>query len=313
MKEYQELSDNLKFKSLRNAFLKVIETLATSNLSEKDIENKRMDIMLFLVKSDVALEVIDYLIDSLKTKIKSIKVKRFANKKSIIEKLLKESIKEIFEDAGKLDIEKIIKEKKNKPFVMLFVGPNGHGKTTTIAKIANYLKKKNISSVIAASDTFRAGAIEQLLRHAKNIGIKVIRQKYGADPAAVAYDAILHAKRLKIDTVLIDTAGRMETNKNLLDEMKKIARVANPDTIIFVGDALTGNDALEQAKIFNSAVPISGSVLTKIDAGAKGGGALSIVYITKRPIVFLGTGQGYDDLIEFNVNWFLKNLGFEGC
>jgi fused signal recognition particle receptor len=162
--------------------------------------------------------------------------------------------------------------------------------------------------VFAASDTFRAGAIEQLEEHAKRLGVKMIKHDKGADPAAVAFDAIEHARAHGKDAVLIDTAGRMETNVNLLDELKKVVRVTNPDMVIFVGDALTGNAALDQAETFSGAVPIGGTILTKADADAKGGSAISIAYVTKKPIMFLGTGQEYEDLIEFDPEWFTNEI-----
>jgi len=188
---------------------------------------------------------------------------------------------------------------------------NGTGKTTTIAKFANLLKKSGFSVILACSDTHRAGAIEQLTQHAERLSVKVISQKYGADPAAVARDAVLHAKSRRIDVVLIDTAGRMQTSRNLMEEMSKITRVVNPDLKIFVGDALAGNDAISQAKEFQEFTNFDAAILTKVDADVKGGAALSIAYITGKPIIYLGTGQSYDDLAQFNVDSFVSSL-FEG-
>jgi len=202
-------------------------------------------------------------------------------------------------------------KKKNQggnPYIICFLGVNGTGKTTTIAKIAHYLKKNNISSVAAASDTFRAAAIEQLSYHMQNIGIRVIKHEYKSDPASVAYDAIQHAKAKDVDVVLVDTAGRQVSNKNLMREMQKIVRVSEPDLIVFVGDSLAGNDALNQAKAFNNSVGIDANILTKFDADAKGGAALSISYETKRPILFVGIGQGYDDLEPFDSELFISNI-----
>jgi len=190
----------------------------------------------------------------------------------------------------------------------MFVGVNGTGKTTAIARIVHRLKGMKKSSVIAASDTFRAGAIEQLEKHATRLGVKLIKHQAGSDPAAIAYDAIEHAKARKKDVVLIDTAGRMQTNVNLMDEMKKIKRVAKPDMIIFVGDSLAGNDAIEQAIKFNDAVQIDAAILTKIDADAKGGAALSIAHAVGKPILFVGIGQEYDDLVPFNPEWMVQRL-----
>ncbi|HLC48386.1 MAG TPA: signal recognition particle-docking protein FtsY [Candidatus Norongarragalinales archaeon] len=194
------------------------------------------------------------------------------------------------------------------PFIVLFLGPNGMGKTTTIAKVAHNLKKRGLSSVISASDTFRAAAIEQSMHHGEKLGIKVIKHKYGADPAAVAFDAIHHAKAHKIDVVLIDTAGRQDTNLNLLAEMQKIVRVVKPDIKVFIAEAIAGTSLVNQVKAFNEKMGLDGIILTKLDCDAKGGGSLSIAYECKLPVYFVGTGQGYDDLLEFNENWIVKNI-----
>jgi fused signal recognition particle receptor len=190
----------------------------------------------------------------------------------------------------------------------MFVGINGTGKTTTIAKIVHRLKGIGYTPVIAASDTFRAGAIEQLERHAGKLGVKLIKHQKGSDPAAIAYDSIEHAKARKKEVVLIDTAGRMQTNINLMDEMKKLKRIAKPDMIIFVGDALAGNDSIQQAMEFNNTVQIDAAILTKIDADAKGGSALSIAHAVGKPIIFVGTGQEYSDMEEFNPEWMVNRL-----
>ena len=190
----------------------------------------------------------------------------------------------------------------------MVIGVNGVGKTTSIGKIAANYKKQGKSVVLAAADTFRAGAIEQVTHHADNVGVKIIKHQKGSDPAAVAYDAVEHAKAQGKELVLIDTAGRMQTNTNLMDEMKKIERVSNPDLVIFVGDALTGNDATQQAVKFNEAIDIDGVILTKADADSKGGSSLSIGYVIKKPIMFLGVGQGYDDIREYDADWMLNQL-----
>ncbi|MCK4491255.1 MAG: signal recognition particle-docking protein FtsY, partial [Candidatus Altiarchaeales archaeon] len=195
-----------------------------------------------------------------------------------------------------------------KPCKLIFVGVNGTGKTTTIAKVARYLMRNNLSVVLAAGDTFRAGAIEQISRHAQNLGVNTIKHQKGADAAAVIYDAIEHARSKGIDVVLADTAGRMQTNINLMDELRKITRVNKPHLSIFVGDALTGNDAVDQAKKFNDAIGVDAIILTKMDADAKGGSALSIVNETRRPIIFMGTGQNLEDLEEFDREWFVAEI-----
>ena len=226
-----------------------------------------------------------------------------------IKESLKNSINDLF-DVGEIDLLELIKSKKEKPFVIAFFGINGSGKTTTIAKIASMLESKKISCVLAASDTFRAASIEQLQRHADSVNVKMIRHDYNADPAAVAFDAIKYAKSKNIDAVLIDTAGRMHSNTNLINEMKKIVKVTKPDLKIFVGEAITGNDCIEQAKTFNESVGIDGIILAKADIDEKGGAAVSVSYVTKKPIMYLGTGQGYNDLKEFEPNIILGGLGF---
>ena len=212
-------------------------------------------------------------------------------------------------ETSTIDLIEEIKNKKEKPYIIAFFGINGSGKTTSIAKLANMLKEEKISCVLAASDTFRAASIEQLQQHADKLGIKMIKHDYGSDPAAVAFDAIKHAKAKSIDVVLIDTAGRMHSNTNLIDEMKKIIRVAKPDLKIFVGESITGNDCVEQAKTFNEAVGIDGIILAKADIDEKGGAAVSVSYVTKKPILFLGTGQKYGDLQVFNSEVVMKSLG----
>jgi fused signal recognition particle receptor len=206
------------------------------------------------------------------------------------------------------DLPALIRARRPEPFVILFVGVNGTGKTTTIAKLAGWLRAKEFGVVIAAGDTFRAGAIEQLLVHGERLGIRVVRQQEGSDPAAVAFDALQHAKARKLDVVLIDTAGRQHTNENLLEEAKKIRRVVPPQLTIFVGDALSGHDAVEQASLFTKTLGVDALVLTKLDADAKGGAALSAVEATKRPILFVGVGQGYGDLKLFDPEWMVERL-----
>ena len=204
-----------------------------------------------------------------------------------------------------------IKNNSSIPFVIIFFGINGTGKTTSIAKIANLLKEQEVSCVLAAADTFRAASIEQLKTHGSRLNIPVIAQSYGSDPAAVVFDAINYAKTHGIKAVLIDTAGRMYTKSNLLKEMEKIIRVAKPNLKIFVGESITGNDALEQGKIFNEIIGIDGIILSKADVDEKAGTILSVSHVTGKPIYFLGTGQGYKDLMPFTKKSVLKNLGLE--
>lgn len=285
-----------------------IKGMFTGNirLSDADIDNVLHDFQIDLIQNDVAFSTSEVITEKLKGKLLNSDID-----KDSVGKFIRDSLSEVLVDILKpekeINIIKLIQESE-KPFKIVFFGINGSGKTTTIAKFARYLMKNNFSVVLAAGDTFRAGAIEQITKHAESLGIKVISHQKGADSAAVIYDAVEHAKARKIDVVLADTAGRMQTNVNLMDEMKKICRVNKPDLKIFVGDALTGNDAVDQAEKFNKEIGIDAIILTKMDSDAKGGCALSIADTTKRPIILIGTGQGYDDLKEFNIEWFIDRI-----
>ena len=278
-------------------------------ISEKHVENILWELEMELLQGDVAMEVATEVVDSVKNDLVGKKIKRSNDITEYTFIALRNAVSDIIDIPGK-SMTEMIEEKKaqGEPLVVMFVGINGTGKTTTIGKLANYYLKKGYTPVIAASDTFRAGAIEQVTYHADNVGVKIIKHKKGSDPAAVAFDAVEHAKAQGKELVLIDTAGRMQTNVNLMDEMKKIKRVANPDLVIFVGDALTGNDATEQAIKFNDAIDIDGVILTKADADSKGGASLSIGYVIQKPIMFLGVGQGYDDIKEYDAEWMLDQL-----
>lgn len=275
-------------------------------ITEKKLDEVLWDLEIVLLESDVALPVVEEIKGYLKKELSDRKVSRSADIDAIIESGLRNAIANALSQEV-IDFDRFVRAHE-KPVKLMFVGVNGTGKTTAIARIAHRLKRKGFSSVIAAGDTFRAGAIEQLQVHADRLGIKLIHHEMGADPAAVAYDAVEHAKARSKDVVLIDTAGRMQTNTNLMDEMKKIQRVVKPDMVIFVGDSLAGNDAVEQARTFNEAVRIDAVILTKIDADAKGGAALSIAHAVGRPILFVGTGQGYDDLEPFRISWMVDRL-----
>ncbi len=278
-------------------------------ISDKDIDDILFELEIALLEGDVAMEVAEKIIKSVREDLVGRKIKRRNDVSEFTREALKKAIETILDIEGK-DITVLLEEAKKtgEPLKIMFVGINGTGKTTTIAKISTYYIEKGYTPVIAASDTFRAGAIEQISHHADKLGVKIIKHKKGADPAAVAFDAVEHAKAKGKELVLVDTAGRMQTNVNLMDEMKKIKRVIKPDLIIYVGDALTGNDSVEQAEKFNDAVGIDGIILTKADADAKGGAALSIGYIIQKPILFLGTGQSYSDIMEFKPEWMVEQI-----
>ena len=311
VEKLKEKSKELKIKEQpkpdeKGFFSKITSKINKIKISEKEFDVYAEELEMLLLENNVALEVAEKIIKELKEKI----VGKELLKKEIegeITEYFKEIIREILIDP--FDIIEKIKEKQEKPYVILFCGINGSGKTTTIAKIADSLKTKNISCVLAAADTFRAASIEQIKIHGEKIGVKVISNDYGSDPASVGFDAIKYAKKNRIDCVLIDTAGRMHTSKNLLKEIGKISRVCKPDTKIFIGESITGNDAIEQVRSFDWEIGIDGIILTKADIDEKGGTALSVGYVTKKPILYLGCGQLYDDIVPFNKDKFIENLG----
>lgn len=290
----------------KNIFQKIGERVNKVKISEEDFEKYNEELEILLLENNVAFEVVDEVIKALKEKIV---------RKEFLKKEVDGQIREVFGDIisqiliKPFDLPDKIRLSEKKPFVILFFGINGSGKTTTIAKLARFLEDKKISCVLAAADTFRAASIEQLKEHGKRIHVPVIAHEYGSDPAAVGFDAITHAKKKGIDCVLIDTAGRMHTEKNLIREMEKISRVCHPDLKIFVGESITGNDATEQARAFHKDIGIDGIILAKSDIDEKGGTALSVGYVTGKPILFLGTGQAYSNLEPFNKNKFLEKLG----
>jgi len=282
------------------------ESVLGKKISEKELENILEELKIDLLEADVAFDVAEEIVSRIEEELRGKKIKRGVDLYSVVLDSLKKAIKDVV-SVDSFDFLEFIKNSE-KPVVILFLGINGTGKTTTIAKIAHLLQKNGYSVVIAASDTFRAGAIEQLEIHAKNLGVKLIKHKQGSDPAAVAYDAVAHAQARKKDVVLIDTAGRMQTNRNLMDEMRKIKRVVKPHLTIFVGDSLAGNDAVEQAITFEKEVGFDAIILCKIDADAKGGAAISISYMVKKPIIYVGTGQKYDDLEKFSPEWLVQHI-----
>ncbi len=283
--------------------------LSRYTINEEVLEEILWDLEIGLLESDVALPVIEAIKSNVKEQLMSMSVSgRSANE--VVEKVLRSAVRRVL-NIGSFDFDSFVREKLasgKKPVVVMFVGVNGTGKTTSIGRIAWRLKQMGLSPVLAAGDTFRAGAIEQLSQHGDKLGVKVVKHSAGADPAAVAYDAIEHAKARHKDVVLLDTAGRMQTNTNLMDEMDKIRRVANPDLVVFVGDSLAGNDAVEQARKFDEVVDINGVILTKVDVDAKGGAALSVAYTINKPLLFIGVGQDYPDLKPFDAQWMVDRL-----
>ncbi len=298
------------FDRLRAQFTNLYDRVAKTELKGKDLDNVLDEFQLSLIENDVAVSAADFISNELKQKLKDVQFARFTDPRTRVRVILQEVLLSLLQRAGQLDIFALIDKKKSigEPAVLVFIGINGTGKTTSIAKLAHVLQKKGRTVILAASDTYRSGSIEQLEEHARRIGVRVIKHQYGADPAAVAFDAVNYAKAHRINAVLIDTAGRMQNNKNLLEEMRKIVRVTNPDLTILVVDALTGNDAVEQGKVFSEAVKIDGIILAKLDADVKGGSAISLSYIMGKPVAMVGTGQKYDDLEPFQAEAIVKNL-----
>ncbi|MFW9800197.1 MAG: signal recognition particle-docking protein FtsY [Candidatus Thorarchaeota archaeon] len=298
------------FEKLRGAVDSAVTKVKTKELNEKNLADAVWDLQMVLIQNDVAVEVAEHICNLTKDKLMGSRTGRLENTGKLFRAAIYDSILEVLTPEQPLDPLEFVSAKKAKgePTVILFVGVNGTGKTTTLAKMASLFKKKGYSVVIAAGDTFRAGSIEQLEKHAGSLGVRVIKQQYGSDAAAVSYDAVAHARAKHIDVVLIDTAGRMQSNKNLIAEMQKIARITEPDLKIFVGDALAGNDALSQAKEFNDAIGIDGAILTKVDADPSGGAALSVAFVTGRPVIYVGVGQRYEDLQSFEPEWFAQRL-----
>jgi fused signal recognition particle receptor len=298
------------FDKLRQGLKGIVDRISSAGLSEKDLDPVLWDLQLHLIGSDVSVEVAERVCAELKQRLLGSDAPRFGDRSKLVRNALRESIEAVLGGQGSLDLLKVAADHKRRgePLSVMFVGINGTGKTTTIAKVAKLLMDHGYSVVLASGDTYRAGAIEQLEEHGRRLGVRVIRHKYGSDSAAVGFDAVQHAKAQGIDVVLIDTAGRMQTNRNLMDELQKVKRVVRPSLTIMILDSLIGNDATEQAMTFNQAVGFDAAILTKVDADAKGGSSLSVSYITGKPVIYVGVGQGYGDLQPFDAGWFAEKL-----
>jgi fused signal recognition particle receptor len=306
-KEVEEEIKKAKPKEKKGLFKKIAEKItkkiSEKTLSEEDVEPILNELGKDLIEADVAYSVVERMKNDLKKSLIGKEIKR-GKEKEVITLALKESMLKILEVPSFSLTEKL---KNKKPVLILFLGFNGSGKTTSLAKVGKWLIEKGYSCVFAAADTFRAGSEEQLEEHAKKIGVRVVKHKYGADPAAVIFDAVRHAEANGIDFVLADTAGRSHTNENLMSEMEKIIRVNKPDVKVLVIDSLTGNDAVLQAKFFGK-LGIDALIFTKVDVNEKGGAILSVVDELKKPILFLCNGQDYSNLEEFSPQKFVENL-----
>jgi fused signal recognition particle receptor len=298
------------FEKLKSGFKGLVNKVTTTELKAENLNPILSEFKMSLVENDVAFPVAEKISSDLEKRLVGVQVKRLDDRKKIVEENLRQVLLEVMLTNKKIDLLKMADEKRKKkePFTLMFVGINGTGKTTTIAKVAQFFRDKGYSVVLAGADTYRAGSIEQLEEHGKRLGIRVIKSNYGGDPAAVAFDAVSHAKSHGINIVLIDTAGRMQTNQNLMNELVKVKRVVGPDLIVLTVDSLIGNDAVMQAEEFDKAVGVDATILTKVDADVKGGSALSVTYVTQKPILFIGVGQTYKDLELFNPEKFVNMI-----
>lgn len=283
----------------------VHKAIEEHEIKESDVSSLLWEFNLNLIQSNIAPEVSERITERLKQDMVGSRIRRGSD----VEKLLKTSLKKSLEEILGVDAPDFVKKvREKKPCLVLFLGFNGSGKTTTIAKLANLLQKEGLSCVLAAGDCFRAASIEQLEVHGKRLGVRVIKQSYGSDSAAVIFDAMNYARAHDIDVVLADTAGRVHTNVNLMNELQKIARVNKPDFKILVLDSLSGTDIINQSKLFDETVSVDGIVLTKYDVDEKGGAAISAASSIRKPILFVGTGQEYGDIKKFDVDEFISSI-----
>ncbi len=276
-------------------------------LKESDIKELLWELELSLLEADVEQTTAEDICKEIKERLAGKKISRREGIEQTVKKEIGEILASIMQ-TEEYDLIKEAKAKKDKPFKILFLGPNGAGKTTSIAKLTYLLQSKGLKVLWAAGDTFRAASIEQMEVHAKKLGVRVIKHQYGADPTAVAFDAVKAAQSKGIDVVLIDSAGRQETNKNLMGELEKISRVIQPDLKIYVGEAFTGQALLQQAKEYDKIAGIDGFILSKIDCDSKGGTTISLLHKLKKPILFVGTGQEYSDLQAFKPEFVLEKI-----
>lgn len=298
-----ETEEKLEKKGFLKKLRGIPSTIREKEIAGKDIDSFIEEVEADLMSANVAVEVIEFFQQALKDELVDKTIKRGQTEEVLREAFAAALLKIV--DQGHIELEQLLEKK---PTTIMFLGFNGAGKTTSIAKVAHFLQALGKKVVLAAGDTFRAASIEQLDVHGGKLGAKVIKHKYGGDPAAVVFDARKHAESQGIDVVLADTAGRMHVDKNLIDELKKIVRVNKPEFKVLVIDSLTGNDAVEQAKLFHEAVGVDAVMLTKLDVNKKGGSILSVCWAIKKPILFLGTGQEYKDILKFEPQEFVKEL-----
>ncbi|MFC7114188.1 signal recognition particle-docking protein FtsY [Natronoarchaeum sp. GCM10025703] len=294
-------------------FAKRAKSAATGQtiIEEEDLEAPLDELEMALLQSDVELTVVDEILEKIREETIG-ETHRFTKSTTgVVQRALRTALIDVI-SVGQFDFDERVAE-ADKPLVMIFTGVNGVGKTTSIAKMAQYLEEQGYSSVLANGDTYRAGANEQIEEHAERLDKKLITHQQGGDPAAVIYDGVEYAEANDVDVVLGDTAGRLHTSNDLMEQLEKIERVVDPDMTLFVDEAVAGQDAVQRARQFNTAAEIDGTVLTKADADSQGGAAISIAHVTGKPILFLGVGQGYDDLQKFEPEVLVDRLlGIDG-
>jgi len=305
IKEESKLVEEKGLQEEKGFFAKITEKLTTKKIDEKEFDELFNDLELVLLENNVALEVIDKIKEDLKVDLVNVPLKGKIN--DLIKNSLRDSLEDLLKETN-FDLIQEIKNKKEKPYIMVFVGLNGSGKTTTIAKLAHLLKENKLKCILVAGDTWRKAAIEQLEEHSKKLDIKIVKHSYESDPTSVAFDGVKMAKAHDFDVVLIDTAGRQHSNKNLIEEMKKIVRIIKPDLKIFVGESISGNDLILQVQEFDKAINLDSIILAKTDVDEKGGAIISATYVTRKPIIYLGSGQTYNDLEKFDKNKIIKSL-----
>ncbi|GAB3690234.1 signal recognition particle-docking protein FtsY [Salinarchaeum chitinilyticum] len=275
-------------------------------IEEEDLEGPLQDLEMSLLASDVEMDVAQALLDNIREELVGETRTVTTSTGAVVEEALQNALLDVI-SVGQFDFEERLQQ-ADKPVVIVFTGVNGVGKTTSIAKLSEYLADRGLSSVMANGDTFRAGANQQIREHADVLDRKLIAHEQGGDPAAVIYDAVEYAEANDVDVVLGDTAGRLHTSDGLMDQLAKIDRVVEPDMTLFVDEAVAGQDAVNRAREFDDAASIDGTILTKADADSGGGAAISIAHVTGKPILFLGTGQGYDDIERFDPEWIASEL-----
>jgi len=275
-------------------------------IEEEDLEEPLWDLEMALLESDVEMSVAERILDTVREKMLGESRKQVETTGELVESALHDALLDVIA-VGQFDFEERIAEAE-KPVTIVFTGVNGVGKTTSIAKLSEWLDERGYSSVLANGDTYRAGANEQIAEHADRLDRELIAHDQGGDPAAVIYDGVEYAEANGVDVVLGDTAGRLHTSDDLMAQLEKIDRVVDPDMTLFVDEAVAGQDAVNRAKEFNDAAEIDGAILTKADADSSGGAAISVAYVTGKPILFLGTGQGYDDITLFDPEELVDSL-----